>query len=231
MIEFTRASITQRRRGLPRAAIAALLALLPCGVLAAEAPWVGEDLSGKICEGGGQGYGPFDNTNPTHLNERLPVVERQHFTSKVSSLVEGESGGLLSDLDYTVRAFPNHHRALYSIIRLSGQERGQRMFDQWPTPPECYLQRAIHFAPEDHRLYILFGILLHQREHYERAEATYRRALELQPESPEAHYNLGLTLLERSAYEQARQHARKAYERGYPLPGLRERLSAAGYPP
>jgi len=230
MTDIVHARIARHRRGAWLVTIAAVLAFLPCVALA-QAPWVGNDLAGNPCDGGGQGYGPFDYTNPTHFNERLPVVERHHFTSKVSSLVEGESGGLLADIDYTVRAFPNHHRALYSIIRLSGQQRGRRMLDQWRTPPECYLQRAIHFAPEDHRSYILFGIFLHQQERYGRAEEMYQRALELQPGSPETHYNLGLTLLERGSYDQARQHAREAYERGYPLPGLRERLRAAGYPP
>ncbi len=209
----------------------ACVVLLAAGPAAAErAPWVGQEFSGAPCDGQATGFGPFDYTNPTHVREKLAIVERNHFTSKVSSLQGGESGGLLSDIDYTLRAFPNHHRALYTLIRLSTREALEQRLDQWRTPPECYLQRAVNFAPEDGRAHTLFGIYLHERGMHERAEAKYRRAIALQARAPEAHYNVGLLLLEMERYEEARRHARKAYSQGYPLPGLRRKLADAGHP-
>jgi tetratricopeptide (TPR) repeat protein len=48
--------------------------------------------------------------------------------------------------------------------------------------------------------------------------------------SAELHYTLGLVLVDLREFEAARQEARLAYELGYPLPGLRRKLDAAGYP-
>jgi len=218
----------------PRIFLACLL--VACGlttlaVRAAEAPWVGETLDGLECSGGGTGYGPYDYTHHVDRRRRLPIVERHHFTPKVASLQGGESGALLPDIDYTLRAFPNHHAALFSIIRLYTRTPRDPGVDNWRTPPECYLQRALHFAPRDSGAYLLYGIYLHRKGRLEQAEAMYRKSLELDPDSAEAHYNLGLLLLDRNEYEAARAEARSAYAKGYPLPGLRSRLTSAGYPP
>lgn len=49
-------------------------------------------------------------------------------------------------------------------------------------------------------------------------------------ESREIEYHLGLALLDLGQHEAARSHARRAYELGFPLPALRDRLAAAGFP-
>jgi len=46
--------------------------------------------------------------------------------------------------------------------------------------------------------------------------------------SPEIHYFLGLIYLKLSDLDDAVTHAKLAYELGYPLPGLRQKLEAAG---
>jgi tetratricopeptide (TPR) repeat protein len=43
------------------------------------------------------------------------------------------------------------------------------------------------------------------------------------------HYFLGLNYLDLRQYDQAREQARLAYSLGYPLPGLRQKLAAAGH--
>lgn len=48
--------------------------------------------------------------------------------------------------------------------------------------------------------------------------------------SAEIHNALGFAYLNAKDYEKARQHARQAYELGFPLPGLRDQLAAAGHP-
>ena len=49
-------------------------------------------------------------------------------------------------------------------------------------------------------------------------------------ESAEIQNALGFSYLYTKDYEMAREHARKAYALGFPLPGLRDQLAAAGYP-
>ena len=60
-------------------------------------------------------YGPYDYR--TDRGNRLYLVESAHFTPVVESLISGLSGPLGAELDYTLRAFPNHHRALISDAR------------------------------------------------------------------------------------------------------------------
>lgn len=48
--------------------------------------------------------------------------------------------------------------------------------------------------------------------------------------SPEIHYFLGLVYLKLKDLDDAAVHAKLAYELGYPLPGLRQQLEAAGQP-
>jgi len=215
--------------------VALCLSTIAPHLQAAEAPWVGEQLNGVPCSGKATGYGPFDYTNRVHVREKLPVVEKNHFTSKVVALREGENARLLPDIDYTLRAFPNHHRALFAIIRFYTEQQDEKEDDtrkqDWHTPPECYVQRAIRFSPRDAKLYSLYGLYLHRLKRYDEAEKMYRKALDIAPHSPETRYNLGLLLADKGNYEKAQEQARQAYAAGYPLPALRERLAAHGYAP
>jgi hypothetical protein len=206
-----------------------LAALSPVGAWAIG--FSGTDLQGRPCIGKSPSYGPFDYTNPQHVREKLGVVETHHFTPEVERLVRGKGGPLLSDISYTLRAFPNHHRALFSLIRYVTEPRRPRQGDGKLTmPPECYLQRALRFRPEDGKSHLLFGLYLHRLEKLQDAEPHYRNAVRLMPGSAEAHYNLGLLLLDMQRYEDAQAEAEKAYKLGYPLAGLRRRLAEAGHP-
>jgi tetratricopeptide (TPR) repeat protein len=224
--------------------VACLLSVIAASFLGAraalaqeEAPWVGTTLGGIECarvSGGAGAYGPFDYTNPRHFQNKLPVVEREHFTRKVESLRDGENSGTpLGDLQYTLRAFPNHHRALFAMIRYHTEE-GHGWSDtgteSGAVPPECFLQRAAAFAPNDPVVTFLHGLYLHRIERYQQAAARYRQALEARPDAAEFHYNFGLLLTETGRYSEAQRHARRAYDLGYPLPGLRQRLADAGHP-
>lgn len=192
----------------------------------------GLDLNGRPCTGEHQGFGPFDYTNPQQVKKHLPIVEAYHFTPEVESLQAGKSGHVIGDLDYTLRAFPNHHRALFALIRLASDPslRSRKGMGQITTPPECYLQRAERFQPKDSAVQVLYGLYLHRLGKLEDAESHYRTAIRLEPRSSEAYYNLGLLLVDEERYVEAGPIARKAYELGYPLAGLRKRLADAGHP-
>jgi tetratricopeptide (TPR) repeat protein len=175
-------------------------------------------------------YGPFDYSNPVHYRERLPIVERAHFNRDVESLRRGQTSHLPGeDLDYTLRAFPNHHRALYSMLQY------HRRHPQAAKPPGtryraiCWFQRAVVFAPHDPVAHMLYGLFLSQSGDGEGARRQFELSVALEPDSAEAHYNYGLVLVDLGDYDKALEHAHRAYALGFPLPGLRNKLTRAGH--
>lgn len=177
-------------------------------------------------------YGPFDYTNPTHFNEKLPIVERAHFDRGVEQLAGHQSKAngkamLAADLDYTLRAFPNHHRALVSMMRYH-LEMVPRGASRMRYSAECYFDRAIRNSPEDAMVRMIRGLYYYKKDRPEDALESYSKALELAPESAEVHYNMGLIYLELGEVDKALNHARVAYREGYPLPGLRRKLDRLG---
>ena len=134
------------------------------------------------------------------------------------------------NLDYTLRAIPNHPVALQSMIRLDRIRRNsdRRLISIVP-PPECYLQRAEAFRPTQSHIPQLFGIYLDGLGLVDKEIDQYRRALALNDQDPEVHYNLGLALIKDGKLDEAAEHARIAYKLGFPLPGLRRKLEALGY--
>lgn len=87
---------------------------------------IGSAWAAPPCGDLANAYGPFDYTNPEHRSKNLGVVERFHFTLEVESLIRGKSSYIWGDLDYTLRAFPNHHRALYAFARYEIRERQKK---------------------------------------------------------------------------------------------------------
>jgi len=197
-------------------------------VICATANAQGLDVPTMECGTLEVGYGPYDYTNPEHFREKLPMVERRHFTSNVEQLIRGETSlGPMNDIAYTLNRFPNHHRALYSMMRFN------LSLDNRPAAgnrrsPECWFDRAMRFKPDDGTVRMIYGIYLHKISEPEAAVGRYEEALALLPDSAEVHYNMGLTYLELNQLDDSFEHASKAYELGYPLPGLRRRLAAAG---
>ncbi|MDX2367658.1 MAG: tetratricopeptide repeat protein [Colwellia sp.] len=167
-------------------------------------------------------YGPFDYTNPIHVKDKLPRVEQFHFTRNVEFLIQGESGPISADIFYTLTKFPNHHRALYSMMKYSQQNKlnYNKMFTM-----ECFFKRAIYFKPNDPMVYLLMGIYHHKKKEYSNAEKKYLYALKLQPKNAEINYNLGLLYFDELKLEKSKKHAILAYQNGYPLTGLKNKLS------
>lgn len=170
--------------------------------------------------------GPFDYTDPVDVAQKIPVVEQYHFNSDVENLVKGQTSAyIMQDLDYVLRAVPNHHRALYSVARY---QLKTRQVDPRYRSAECYFDRAMRFRPNDATVRLIHGIFLARKGDKVAALAEYKAALEIDPGSAEAHYNSGLLYLEMKDFDNARAHAHKAYELGYPLQGLKRKLERAG---
>jgi len=192
------------------------------------APWVGESFWGTTCIGAGQGYGPFDYTQRYRFEKNLNIVEDYHFTPNVENLASGNSGSVMSDIDYTLRAWPNHHRALNSVSRLRLINKEKRPSPKFP-PAECYLQRAINYSPNDAVSHMLFAILQHRMGYLDGAESSYRRAESLEPDNLQLKYNVGLFLFDLRKYDESLEYARDVYAEKFPLPGLRRKLEEKGY--
>lgn len=172
-------------------------------------------------------YGPFDYTNPDHKQSYLELVEIAHFTPNIEKLLYGNSAALGGELDYTLRAFPNHHRALIAMAKLSLREKTLK-----PKGAKysllCYFDRAIRFKPNDGIVRMIYGGHLQKIGQIEKATEQLQIAVDLQPEDPTINYNLGLLYVQKKNYEQAKTYAKKAYELGFPLPGLKNQLIQAG---
>lgn len=177
-----------------------------------------------LCGSLGNAYGPFDYRTDKN---KLQVVESFHFTPSVEHLQQGKSGSLGADLDYTLRAFPNHHRALYAMMRLADRSpAGQPRGAQYPV--ECYFERAIRFRPDDAQVHVLYGFYLIGRKRTEDARKQFETAEKLEPTDPQVLYNLGLGYADLKDYDKSLAYAHKAYKAGVRFGGLRERLQQAG---
>lgn len=172
-------------------------------------------------------YGPFDYTDSNDKKHKLPVVEQHHFNSNVEKLISGQTGYLGGDLDYTLRAFPNHHRALVAIAKLALREKTRKPRGAQYSA-ECYFDRAIRFKPNDGAVRTIYSNHLMKLGKPDEALVQLKEAVNFQPENPNINYNLGLFYEQRKDYEQAKIYAKKAYELGFPLPGLKNKLMEAG---
>jgi tetratricopeptide (TPR) repeat protein len=165
----------------------------------------------------------------TNADDRqgLAVVENFHFTPNVERLVHGASGALGADISYTLEHFPNHHRALAAMSRLVLRDKNRKPHGARYTI-ECYFDRALRYRPEDARVHSLYGSYLLALGQTASALEQLEQAAQLEPDNATAHYNLGLLYVKTRDYEKARASAHKAYGMGFPLPGLKNQLVAAG---
>lgn len=171
-------------------------------------------------------YGPFDYTDAGERSEKLPIVEQFHFNADVENLRRGQSSSIMGDLDYTLRAFPNHHRALNAMARYQLANPTAAVAPY--RSADCYFNRAIRWRPGDGTVRMIYGTYLLKRGEREAALQRYQEAVQLLPDSAEAHYNMGLLQVELKRFDRALEHAHKAYALGYPLQGLKNRLKRAG---
>jgi len=173
-------------------------------------------------------FGPFDYTNSAYKKVELQMVESAHFTSKVKNLTSGSTAAIGGDIDYTLRAFPNHYPALVAMGKLSLREKTVRPLGATYSV-ECYFERAIRFKPADGMVRMLYGnYLLKLGGRSDDVIEQYHEAVRLEPGNANINYNIGLLYLKKKDYELAIVHAKKAYELGFPLPGLRNKLIKSG---
>ncbi|NYE60126.1 tetratricopeptide (TPR) repeat protein [Duganella sp. 1224] len=172
-------------------------------------------------------HNPGGDYNNADDRQGLTVVENYHFTPNVERLIRGASGALGADIGYTLEHFPNHHRALAAMSRLALRDKTNKPHGAHYTV-ECYFERALRFRADDARVQALYGAYLLALGQIDAALEKLEAAARLEPANPTAHYNLGLLYLKKKDYDKARASAQQAYGMGFPLPGLKNKLIAAG---
>ena len=179
---------------------------------------------GKL-QGETRNIGPFDYR--TVDKQTLMIVEPYHFTPQVERLERGETTVPGGDISFVLRTFPNHHRALAAMVRLSAKEK-MRKPPGSPYSVDCWFERAVRFTPDDPNVRVIYGYYLTKRGEHQGAVKELRKAIEMGKDDGNVYYNLGLALLNIKDYDGALEAAHQAYSRKFPLDGLKKRLRAEG---
>jgi tetratricopeptide (TPR) repeat protein len=169
-------------------------------------------------------YGPFDYRSG---GIGLKEVEGNHLTPEVVNLVRGKTGYIGGDLDYTLRAYPNHHVALMAMVRLGEKEKTSKPIGA-NYVVECYFKRALIFRSDDGVVRTIYASYLYKAGKKAEALNQLNQAVQLGEDSPNTNYNIGLIYFDLKEYEKALYFAQRAYGSGFPLPGLRDKLKKAG---
>lgn len=173
-------------------------------------------------------YGPFDYR--VNRGYTLSVVEDAHFTPLIENLIRGKTSSIGADLAYTLRTFPNHHRALIAAERWADRAGTQRPVDMQYTI-ECYYLRALTFKPDDTVVRLLFARYLHKLSRTADGIAQLQIVLNQQGVSALSIYNTGLVALELKDFETAATAAVRAKNMGIENRHLLDQLSALGKVP
>ena len=204
-------------------------------------------LSFPVSAGDYGQFGPFDYYDLKNTpHNALPLVERAHFGPK--TLAEARRGDWCfywGDLDYTLRAFPNHPKALMAMAEyLQAHDACQKKPQKnrsvadlakdleggiWQEKtPDYYFETAIKFRPQYAATWVLYGRYQHKVGRLNEALKNLTEAEKLEPGSADVHYYLSLLYLDMGNTEKAKFHAEKSYKLGQEKPELRERLIKAG---
>jgi tetratricopeptide (TPR) repeat protein len=215
----------------PAAAILLVLGLLPM-----EIAWAQQPALGASCELGIVSPNRWDYrrerwtaANRARFEWQLKDLEDNHFRPYTELLVRPTTGRTIgSDLRYVLNLWPNHHRALVTLVRL-----GEREQTNWPKNTSytiaCYFERALDYAKDDTVVRGLYADYLAKRS--EKSAALYQLDLlkKFAGQSPLAHHNAGLIYFGLGEFDRALEQAHRAEELGMPEKSLlRRQLETAG---
>ena len=165
----------------------------------------------------------------TSSRQALDLVENFHFTPEVEALIRGKTtNDIAADLSYTLVAFPNHHRALMSLMLL-----GKKFKTPQPKGAqfnvECYFLRALRFRPDDTTARMMYASYLSNQARAVEASKELAQVGEVAGDNAFIFYNMGQIYFDLKDYGKALENAHKAYGLGLTLTGLRDRLTRAGH--
>lgn len=174
-------------------------------------------------------FGPYDYRSAT--KPTLDMVERIHFTTGIEIMTTPGTttlANMAADVAYTLHVFPNHHRALITMMRLGERHKTDR-------PPgakytvECYFWRAVQYKPDDNVARLLYVQFLAKNGQKDKALGQLEEAQRLAGNNPMSAYNIGLVAYDLGAYDLALTQARAAAANGFPRKGLEEKLRKSGH--
>jgi tetratricopeptide (TPR) repeat protein len=168
--------------------------------------------------------GPFDYRTERRM---LEVVETFHFPPASENLIKPTQGSFGGNFSYALIAFPNHHRALAALIRLSDREKTDKPRGSTFTT-DCFFRRALRFAPDDTVARMLYVQYLISRQRRDDAVLHLNAVEEYAQDSPETLQNLGLLRMELGDFEAALKEAHKVMALGFNPRLLREQLVQKG---
>ncbi|WBS03219.1 tetratricopeptide repeat protein [Pseudoduganella sp. SL102] len=194
--------------------------LVPATLLLATAVASAKPYCGEL----DNALGPFDYRDAPP--DALYLVEMAHYTDEVAAGVKGNTGAIGGDLDYTLRVFPNHVKALTTMAAVAMRTKVTQLFNA-RYPVECYFERAVRFQPDDGMAWGAYGKYLYSMGQAERAMPMLKKAYDMAPDNPSVNYNLGIAYFRAKQYDLAVKHAKVAYQHDFPLDGLRNMLVGA----
>ena len=146
----------------------------------------------------------------------------------MESLIRGHTtttpGG---DIDYTLRAIPNHPNALLAMMLLgekdkTPQPRGSRY------TVECWFDRAMRFRQDDPIVRMIYTTFLTKAGRKSDAIQQLETVVRSADENAFTYQNAGLLYFDLGEHAKALTLAHKAIELGLIRPELRERLQSVG---
>lgn len=202
--------------------------VLLCSALFAAAPLAAsaqQNICGAVGYDNNGHYGPYDYRY--EKDRHLRIVEKHHFAPQVEALIRGMSGYIQDELNYVLKSSPNHHRALIATVRYAA-----RLKTDWikgmDYSVECWLDRAVRYAPDDTVVRALFAQYLGTIGKKAQGVALLNAGLPFTLENPISAYNFGLIYLELGDADRALKQAHAALAAGYTLPHLQDKLKQAG---
>lgn len=168
-------------------------------------------------------FGPLD-----YRKQRATVktVEDFHYTPSVQAAIGGATGTFGGDINYTLKAVPNHPKALISLMRwVERTKRDQTQGMEWPI--ECYFERAVRFRPDDNVVRGLYAKFLIDRKRKEDALKQLDIAVTHAGDNAFSHYSLGLLYLELGEYVKALRQAHTVQAMNFPRTELVDALKKA----
>ena len=218
----------------PHNAVRSLLVALSLAAGFAVHAQVSEQACGSLAAS----FGPFDyradhfrplpGDQMSH-RDKLQLVEGAHFTPDVEQLIRGNTARLPhGDLEYTLRVFPNHHRALVTMTKLWERAGKSPQPAGLTRPVECYFERALRFQPGDNIARLLYASFLIKADRKPEAVAQLKAVERAAGDNAFTHFNIGMVYADAGLMDDALVQAHRAMALGLGRLELRQRLVAAG---
>ena len=170
----------------------------------------------------------YENTYKSH-GVLLGLIESAHFTRNVETLQSSKNGTGKPgpDISWTLRVYPNHYRAMIAMVGLGDKDKTPQPIGSDYTV-ECWLQRAIAFAPDDNIARMIYVQYLIKEKRESDAEKQLTLVADQAGDNAFTINNIGMLYFDMKNYEKALSYSHKAYELGLGIYTLRDQLKSVG---